>query len=74
MKEIIERHKNKLTLIFLTIGISLIILKGILPETIDQNGILNEYFYLLPIGFLLIIISISIYIFDFLSKKVKRQK
>lgn len=78
MKEKINKHKykdkDKLSLVFLIIGINLIILKGILPEIIDKNGILNEPFYLLPIGFSFIIISIVTYICKYIFKKIKRQK
>lgn len=61
---------NKLSLIFLLIGIILIILKGLLPESIDSNGMLIEHFYLLPIGFLFIFISIITFVF----KKLKKYK
>ncbi len=74
MKEKIKICKDKLSLILLIIGVLLLILKGILPENIDPDGILNEHFYLLPIGYGFIFLSIITYIFKFLSKKIKREK
>ena len=35
----------------LTIGVLCLIVKALLPETIDAQGILHEHFFLLPAGF-----------------------
>lgn len=32
-------------------GVACIVIKGALPEYLDENGILHEAFFLLPIGF-----------------------
>ncbi len=48
-------------IVILFLGIVLILLKGLLPEYIDDEGFLHENFFLLPIGFLLIFIGITIF-------------
>lgn len=45
-------------LVLSLIGLVLIIIKGSLPEYIDNSGLLIENFYLLPIGFGLIAVGI----------------
>ncbi|MCQ9301443.1 MULTISPECIES: DUF3955 domain-containing protein [Staphylococcus] len=40
------------------IGIGCIILKSLLPEYVDHTGLLHEYFFLIPIGFLFIFLSL----------------
>lgn len=49
-------------LIFLTfiIGLGCLILKSLLPEYIDQSGVLHEYFFLIPIGFAFIFLSLKL--------------
>ncbi len=69
-----NKYKNKLTLILLLFGVFLLILKGILPEKIDSNGILNEHFFLLPIGFCFIFFSIVIFIYNYIYKKLISNK
>ena len=69
-----NKYKNKLTLILLLFGVFLLILKGILPEKIDSNGILNEHFFLLPIGFGFIFFSIIIFIYNYIYKKLISNK
>lgn len=41
----------KLGLLAFIIGAGCILLKAVLPETVDADGMLHEAFFLLPIGF-----------------------
>lgn len=36
------------------LGILLFIVKNFMPEYVDEQGILHEHFYLIPIGFLFV--------------------
>jgi len=51
----IKKYPDRLLII---LGVTLILIKAITPEYIDENGILHEAFYLLPIGFGLILVGI----------------
>ncbi len=53
-----EKLWNRCSITLILLGIALILVKGILPETIDASGILHEHFYLLPIGFACLFIGI----------------
>ncbi len=53
-----EKLWNKCSISLIVLGIALILVKGILPETIDASGILHEHFFLLPIGFACLFIGI----------------
>ncbi|NHM73892.1 DUF3955 domain-containing protein [Staphylococcus sp. 11007852] len=55
MKLLISR---KFIFITFFIGIGCIILKSLLPEYVDYTGLLHEYFFLIPIGFLFIFLSL----------------
>ncbi len=53
-----EKLWNRCSITLILLGIALILVKGILPETIDASGILHEHFFLLPIGFACLFIGI----------------
>lgn len=57
---------NKTTLIIgtilLSIGILVLVMKGISPEFLDAKGMLHENFFLLPIGYTFIFLGIISYI------------
>ncbi len=55
-----EKLWNKYSILFILLGIACILIKALLPETIDSNGILHEHFYLLPLGFLCLFIGLII--------------
>ncbi len=55
-----ENLWNKYSILFILLGIACILIKALLPETIDASGILHEHFYLLPIGFLCLFIGLII--------------
>lgn len=64
-------NKGKIIgLFFCLLGIFLIILKGLTVEYIDEYGILRENFFLIPIGYLLILIGIILFIIS----KIKNKK
>jgi len=62
-------NKIKVERILILLGGVLILLKGLLPEYIDEEGILHEPFFLLPIGFGLIGIGLIIYVIKLIQKK-----
>ncbi len=41
----------KIGIALIIAGVACIVIKGVLPEYLDENGILHEYFFLLPMGF-----------------------
>ncbi|PTH56787.1 DUF3955 domain-containing protein [Staphylococcus agnetis] len=51
---------KKLIFITFVIGVGCLILKSVSPEYIDQSGVLHEYFFLIPIGFALIFLSLKL--------------
>lgn len=62
-----EKLWNRCSIALIVLGIALILVKGMLKETIDTSGILHEHFFLLPIGFLCIFIGVIILIVSKLS-------
>lgn len=60
-----EKSNNKkrgiiVGIIFMLIGLALFVIKGCMPEYIDENGILHEVFFLIPIGYLFLFIGLII--------------
>ncbi len=61
-------QKKKFSILLIVLGVVLIVLKGLLGDTIDSNGILHEYFFLLPLGFGCIFVGL---ILSFMQKRLK---
>lgn len=61
-------QKKKFSILLIVLGVVLIGLKGLLGDTIDSNGILHEYFFLLPLGFGCIFVGL---ILSFMQKRLK---
>lgn len=57
-----------IVLALLALGMLLIIIKGLSAEYIDDNGLLHENFFLLPIGFLFIFSAIIIFVVMLINK------
>lgn len=55
---------------FFLLGILLIVLKGLTGDYIDEYGILHEYFFLIPIGYLSILLGIILIVIS----KIKCKK
>lgn len=55
-----EKLWNRCSIALIILGITLILIKGMLKETIDASGILHEHFYLLPLGFACLFIGVII--------------
>ena len=58
--------------ITLIIGVLCIIIKAFTPEYVDSEGILHEYFFLLPIGFFFIFVSLILFIIIGIKKLLKK--
>lgn len=50
--------KYILPIILILLGVICFVIKGLNPATIDANGFLQENFFLIPIGYILIFIGI----------------
>ncbi len=61
-------QKKKFSILLIVLGVVLIVLKGLLGDSIDSNGILHEYFFLLPLGFGCIFVGL---ILSFMQKRLK---
>ncbi len=73
--------KNKVSklmlvaIVLLVVGVSCIIFKGFTPVSLDETGMLIEpYFFLLPVGFSFIFLSLITGALAFVSKMVKLSK
>tara|TARA_B100000963_G_scaffold354584_1_gene371368 strand:+ start:620 stop:814 length:195 start_codon:yes stop_codon:yes gene_type:complete len=61
--------KFKVATFILSIGIICFIAFELAGSSVDKEGILNEPFFLIPVGWVLILISIVLYIFFAITKK-----
>lgn len=59
---------NKLFLLPLSLSILSFFLFTISPSTLDENGILNEPFYLILIGYGLLFLAIGLLVYTFLKQ------
>lgn len=50
--------KYKIQFSFIILGIISFVIKGLSGDYLDSQGILHEYFFLIPIGYLLIFIGL----------------
>ena len=56
-----EKLWNRCSITLILLGIALILVKGILPETIDASGILHEHFYLFDFaGMAMILLAVTL--------------
>ena len=55
-----EKAINIIGLSLLLCGLICFIIKCLSNEYIDSNGILHEYFFLLPIGYLCVLVGILV--------------
>jgi hypothetical protein len=63
-----EMKLNKLFLIPLSLSVLSFFLFTIVPATLDENGILNEPFYLILIGYGFLFVSIALLVYTFLKQ------
>ena len=68
-----KRSKQNLTLTIiglalLALGMLFIVIKGLSAEYIDEDGLLHENFFLLPIGFLFIFSAITTFVVMLINK------
>ncbi|MFL2612606.1 MAG: DUF3955 domain-containing protein [Flavobacteriaceae bacterium] len=61
--------KFKIATSFLVIGVLCFLLFYIIGSEVDESGYLHEPFFLLPIGFISIIISVVLYVLFAIIKK-----
>jgi len=61
--------KFKIATSFLAIGVLCFLLFYLIGSEIDESGDLHEPFFLLPVGFISIIISIILYVLFAIIKK-----
>lgn len=54
---------KKLSIVFLVISLTSFFLFNISESTVDENGVLVEPFYFIPIGYFMLFISAVLYIF-----------
>jgi hypothetical protein len=59
---------NKLFLLPLSLSVLSFFLFTISPSTLDENGILNEPFYLILIGYGLLFLAIGLLVYTFLKQ------
>jgi hypothetical protein len=59
---------NKLFLIPLSLSILSFFLFAVSPSTLDENGVLNEPFYLILIGYGFLFLSIGLLVYTFLKQ------
>ena len=59
---------NKLFLLPLSFSVLSFFLFTISPSTLDENGILNEPFYLILIGYGLLFLAIGLLVYSFLKQ------
>lgn len=62
---------KKTSYLFLAISITLFLVYNFSESYVDNNGVLVENFYLLPIGYILLTLSLTFFI---LGKRNKRMK
>lgn len=68
---------KKLTVIASTLflfGLFSIILKAFISEYVDSQGVLHEWFFLLPIGFGIIFIALCMFLVSLIASIVKNLK
>lgn len=69
MNKIINKRNGLLLIIT---GIILFIIKGITNEYIDENGILQEHFFLIILGYIFILIGLIIIVLSVINKRRKK--
>lgn len=69
-------RKNQIILlsniILMLIGITSLFFKAVLPEYVDNSGILHEYFFLLPIGYGCIFSGLVLLVLWLIIRKIDR--
>lgn len=58
-------------IVLLLVGVGLLVLKAVLPEYVDAAGILNECFFLVPLGFCFIALAALVFAVIFISSIVR---
>lgn len=71
-RKIATFHYQMIGKIFIILGMFLLILKACLPEHITSEGILQEPFFLLPIGFFFFFLGGAFLLGGFIFQKVKK--
>ena len=65
---IFDMKLNKLFLVPLTLSLLSFFLFTITPSTLDENGILNEPFYLILLGYGLLFLAVGLLVYSFLKQ------
>ncbi|MEB8265326.1 DUF3955 domain-containing protein [Mammaliicoccus sciuri] len=68
------RNLNIAALILFVLGVITLSSKSFTPEYIDSQGILHEWFFLIPIGFGIIFISLFIFLVSLIISIIKSFK
>ncbi|MBW0766205.1 DUF3955 domain-containing protein [Mammaliicoccus lentus] len=65
---------NITALFLFIVGAITIVSKSFTPEYIDSQGILHEWFFLLPIGFGIVFIALCTFVVSLLISIIKKNK
>ncbi|WP_436884030.1 DUF3955 domain-containing protein [Mammaliicoccus sciuri] len=68
------RNLNIAALLIFILGVLTLASKSLTPEYIDSQGILHEWFFLIPIGFGVIFISLFIFLVSLIISIIKSFK
>ncbi len=64
-----KKLSNIIGFVLCFLGVFLIVLKGFIGDSVDANGILHEAFFLIPIGYLCLLIGIIVIVITKFIKK-----
>ncbi|MEG0253958.1 MAG: DUF3955 domain-containing protein [Vagococcus sp.] len=63
----------KTTTVFFAISVFCFVIKALIPTTVDSNGFLNEpFFFLIPMGYLFLFLSLLIGVLTLVIKLTKK--
>lgn len=68
------KRLNILASFLFIVGVIVIVSKSFTPEYIDSQGVLHEWFFLLPIGFGTIFIALCIFVINLIFDIIKKIK
>ena len=59
----------KIATVFLSVGIICLVLFELIGSKVEKDGILNEPFFLIPVGSVMVLISVVLYLLFAFKKK-----
>lgn len=59
----------KIATVFLSVGIICLVLFELIGSKVEKDGILNEPFFLIPVGSVMVLISVMLYLLFAFKKK-----